>query len=386
MADAILGADAPARKLASTDIPHAKTVMALEGLVADPHLDLDSQIAILAAIDETGSASLGDLMALLPDHPSPGQAIMALIREGALVITSTGLIDAHSQVARRVNPPLRQKAASTSEGPKKGVQHLKVIAPEPDIFFASGIDRSYFVREPRLRQKGIYLALYGSAVYVGRSGDTACRIAWGAHLRRNGLPDRIIAAVDKHQVLDEAQARVAERLAARMVNKHPGLTLLNNAFPAGDRLASGPYAATDRFVASFFERVERAGLLEFTTPNSMPTEPIEGAPDAVGEGQLLTMESCGVTARARIEDGKFWVLAGSQVRLDPVPSAGSAALKDRQDLLHDGGLVHKGDHLVLTEDVAFDTPSGAANFVAGSRVKPELWRPVAEAQGIGPRA
>ena len=187
MADAILGADAPARKLTSSDIPHTRSVMALEGLVADPHLDLGSQIAILAAIDETGSASLGDLMALLPDHPSPGQAIIALIREGALVVTSSGLIDAHSQVARRVNPPLRQKAASISEGPKKGVQHLKVVAPEPDIFFASGIDRTYFVREPRLRQKGIYLALYGSAVYVGRSGDTACRIAWGAHLRRNGL-------------------------------------------------------------------------------------------------------------------------------------------------------------------------------------------------------
>jgi hypothetical protein len=385
MADAILGADAPARKLASSDIPHTRPIMALEGLVADPNLDLDSQIAILAAIDETGTASLGDLIALLPDHPSPGQAIMALIREGALVITSSGLIDAHSQVARRVNPPLRQKAASTSEAPKKGVQHLRIVSPEPDIFFASGIDRNYFVKEPRLRQKGIYLALYGSAVYVGRSGDTACRIAWGAHLRRNGLPDRIIAAVDKHQILDDAQARVAERLAARMVNKHPGLTLLNNAFPAGDRLASAPYAATDRFVISFFERVERAGLLEPTTPNRMRAEPIQGAPNEVDEDQLLTMESCGVTAWARIEDGKFFVLAGSQVRLDPVPSAGSAALKDRQDLLHDGGLVHKGDHLVLTVDVAFDTPSGAANFVAGSRVKPELWRPLVEAQGIGPR-
>ena len=44
MADAILGADAPARKLASSDIPHTRPIMALEGLVADPHLDLDSQI------------------------------------------------------------------------------------------------------------------------------------------------------------------------------------------------------------------------------------------------------------------------------------------------------------------------------------------------------
>ncbi|QQR38412.1 DUF4357 domain-containing protein [Devosia rhizoryzae] len=393
MACAILGADRPAHNLASNDFPTVTPVPVIDGLVADPHLDLDSQIAILAAIDETGSAHLGDLMALLGDHPSPGQAIQALIREGALIVTTTGLLDAHSQVARRVTPPPRKAAAPSPQTQNKGVQHLKVVAPEPDIFFATGIDRGYFAREPRLRQRGIYLALYGNAVYVGRSGDTACRLAWGAHLRRNGLPDRIIAAVDKHQALDEAQTRTAERLAARMVIKHPDLTLLN-ALPAGERLAPDRYEATDRFVTAFFQRIERAGLLTIgsvqgfrTTSNTtlIETDEIEPAPEGHGAGQLFTMESCGVTANARIEDGKFWVLADSQVRRDPVPSAGRAALTDRQDLLHDGGLIPEDDHLVLTVDLAFDTLAGAGNFVAGSRVKPTIWRPLAHPAGIGPR-
>jgi len=153
--------------------------------------------------------------------------------------------------------------------------------------------------------------------------------------------------------------------------------------------------AADRFVAAFFERVEQAGLLDPVAsaegaldaidPRLIEPEPTETAPDGQGEGQHLSIESCGVIARARIADGKFWVLAGSQVRLEPVPSAGSAALKERQDLLHDGGLVREGDHLILTVDVGFDTLSGAANFVAGSRVKPELWRPLVEAHGVGPK-
>lgn len=170
-----------------------------------------------------------------------------------------------------------------------------------------------------------------------------------------------------------------------MVINRPGLTLING-LPAGDRLVSGPYAATDHFVASFFERVERARLIEPSTPDRMLTGPIELEPEGQSEGQHLTMESCGVTARARMADGKLWVLAGSHVRLDPVPSVGSAALKDREDLLHDGGLVREGNHLVLTEDVGFDTPSATTNIVAGSRVKPELWRPVAEAQDIDPKS
>lgn len=33
--------------------------------------------------------------------------------------------------------------------------------------------------------------------------------------------------------------------------------------------------------------------------------------------------------------------------------------------MHDGGLVPDGDHLLLTVDLAFETPSGAANFAAG---------------------
>lgn len=401
MAAAILGVDRPARNRALNDIPTTAPVPLIEGPVADPNLDLDGQIAILAAVDETGSASIGDLIALLPDHPSPGQAIQALIREGALVVTSSGLLDAHSRVKRRVNPPLRQ-GTSSPQPMKKGVQHLSIVSPEPDIFYASGIDRAYFVHEPRLRQRGVYLALYGSAVYVGRSGDTACRIAWGSHLRRNGLPDRIIAAVDKHEMLDEAQARTAERLAARMIVKHPDLILLNKSLPAGDRLAGEPYAATERFVTAFFERIGQASLLSPAAAGQgrlgaaapVPIQPDligpdldEPAPEGQGEGQLFSLESCGVIAKARIEDGKLWVLAGSEVRRDPVPSAGSAALKDRQDLLHDGGLVPEGDHLLLTVDLAFDTPSGAANFVAGSRVKPELWRPMAEPTSlIGPRA
>jgi hypothetical protein len=43
-ADAMLDAFAFVRKLASSDTPHSKPVMPLKALVAEPHLDLDSQI------------------------------------------------------------------------------------------------------------------------------------------------------------------------------------------------------------------------------------------------------------------------------------------------------------------------------------------------------
>lgn len=97
----------------------------------------------------------------------------------------------------------------------------------------------------------------------------------------------------------------------------------------------------------------------------------------MGESHFFSLSSCGVVAHARAEDGKWIVLAGSQVRSTTAPSAGSTASRQRQELLYDGGLIERGNHLVLTEDIAFATASGAANFVVGSRHKPEIWRPAA---------
>lgn len=101
-------------------------------------------------------------------------------------------------------------------------------------------------------------------------------------MRRNGLPDRIIAAVDQHQLLSEAQARTAEHLAARPVAERPDLTLLNHGLLAGDRLVSGPCMATHRFVAAFFERVEQARLLN---PVASAQGPLEAASPARPRGQ-----------------------------------------------------------------------------------------------------
>lgn len=390
MAEAILGGDTSARKPTSIDITNLpESWTALAGLVEDPLIDIDSQIAVLAMIDETGSASFGDLMAILPGHAAPAKIIEAFIRHGVLVI-EPGLIDAQSMLQRKVNPPLRGATSQTAQtlkttrserrSNKAGqgkVHHLALVAPEPDIFFASGVDRSYFMREPRLRKKGIYIALYGRTAYVGRSGDTACRIAWGAHLRVHGMPDRVIAAVDRHGVISDGQTRACERLAARWFNKQADLSLLNPSMPTGYRLSEDGFAQAARFVARFIEKAQTAGLFS-NAPGVedlfvSPTNPDLAIKDETTT-RLFVLDASGITAKARNEKGKWVVLKGSQVRAQPVPSAGSAALKMRQELLYEGGLERRDDCLVLTHDVAFNTASGAANFVAGSRFKPEAWR------------
>lgn len=406
MAKATLGGDDLACKSSSDDITTSRLPEHwhdLPGLIDDPLIDAGTQVAVLAQIDETGSATLGELMALLPDHANPAEAVTRFVRHGVLTV-EPGLLDGNSLLRRRLTPPLRKATDpaggsdnNTAHRGKGGLRRLQIVTPRPEIFFARGVDRAFFTREPYMRRKGIYLALYGNSAYVGRSGDTACRIAWGAHLRRYGLPELVIAAVDCADSLSEAQVKVAERQLTREVDEAVDLRRLNKDLPVGADVTAAEFAAVDQFVLQVVTAVREAGLA-FTgraapqRTNSVaqfwPGGDGAGANPAAGEAEgraFYRLNSCGVVAHARVEDGQWIVLAGSQVRVRPQPSAGSIASRQRQELLYDGGLRKSGNHLLLTKDLTFSTASGAANFVVGSRHKPEIWRPLAAPVEQGPR-
>lgn len=82
--------------LASTDLTTATLV---EGLVQHDYVDPDVQVTILAAIDETGSAALGDIVAALEGHPKPAGAAFAMVATG-IIQCESGIVDANSRLSR----------------------------------------------------------------------------------------------------------------------------------------------------------------------------------------------------------------------------------------------------------------------------------------------
>lgn len=110
------------------------------------------------------------------------------------------------------------------------------------------------------RGKGIYLALYGSAAYVGRSGDTASRIAWGTHLREYGLPDMVIAAVDRNDALSNVQIMGAERQLCRVVVKTSCMSAINKQLPDGAEATTPEFVVVAQFVRQVVTAVCEAGL------------------------------------------------------------------------------------------------------------------------------
>jgi hypothetical protein len=82
----------------------------------------------------------------------------------------------------------------------------------------------------------------------------------------------------------------------------------------------------------------------------------------------LVCEIKGLIARgARTPDG-FVVFQGSQAVPELRPSArdkGVFAVRKREELLADGALVRKNNHLLFTRDVEFASPSGAVSVIRG---------------------
>ena len=56
------------------------------GLVQHPLVSAPTQITILQVVDETGSATIGDIIAELPDHPDPVSAVLVMVELKILVI------------------------------------------------------------------------------------------------------------------------------------------------------------------------------------------------------------------------------------------------------------------------------------------------------------
>lgn len=213
------------------------------GLVAHALVSPGVQVQILSVIDVTGSASIGDIIAELPGHEDPVGAIFAMIAADVLMIVTSGIIDAHSIVARTNDngPNGRLSAGNTEpvtpavtepvgtegddmagiqsidlagfapEALPQGLQWVPTADLQPCVIIGAGSRRAAFRRAELLHQTGVYLLLRGQEVYVGYGADVAVRATSGRQMP-GGAPEAIIGIVDAQDRLTDADARALERI------------------------------------------------------------------------------------------------------------------------------------------------------------------------------
>lgn len=382
------------------------------GLVHHALVSPSTQVQILSIIDAVGSASIGDIIAELPDHPDPVAAIMIMVKLNILVAEVRGVLDANT-IVRRAEPepdpdgaagPVPNLPDGSGSSPlvppaevaiPAGLEHLEVSPFHANLVVGSGATRRAFARMEELRRPGIYGLMSGTSIYVGMGGDTGMRIASGQQPIEN--IDTIFAITDANGSLTEDDARAAERMLWSRVAASRELGLVNGV-PDGAPVGPQRYSELDAFVAQACLALRHHGIL-FTQGSARsvlagprnepgrvdPLRPLHDIPD----GDILELGFGGgrIALAARQSEDRWVLLQGSEVRPETVASANASTRYLRSAWLHSGLLVPSvdGKSYMARRDLVFPSGSAVSQFCCGAKGKGLAgWRPIDPDGGYDP--
>lgn len=352
------------------------------GLVKHWAVTYDVQVRVFATVLETGSATIADLILVLPGHPAPAEAVMAMVEAGFLQ-REPGEIGPHTRISMppgtsgngaggTSSPSLPPGGAPCSQHTnvvelRPSVSHSSAIGFVPEIFIvdiADCTDLSHGINGPI-----IYCALTGKKAYTGKSFKGRQRIVDG-HL--SGF-DRLVVIRDAAGHMTQEQAGVAERILGLIVNGLPGYKLAHH-LPNGDRGDFAEYLELRLFVAQALCLAKAAGFGFADIPVLHFVVGAEGDPEypvfagrRPADGTAYHLYAAGINAEATEHEGEWIVHAGSEVRSRVTRSSGSAPMTRRHEWLFSGVLAEDNGRFRLNEPLCFGSGSGAANFLIGSK-------------------
>jgi hypothetical protein len=175
--------------LSATTSPIAIT----SGLVQHDLVSPTDQVVILSMIEESGSASVGDVMVALDGHDDPAGAIQVLITAG---------------VVSADDPPPSAPGGvlPTAGGLPDDAVSLCVTSMQPSVVVSPGRARRAMGRAEVLHRPGVYILLSGAQAYVGMGSEVGRRVATGSQPIAD--VDAIITITDAHDGLSETDALV----------------------------------------------------------------------------------------------------------------------------------------------------------------------------------
>ena len=384
------------------DSIHAEeTPLIVDGVVRHPLVSAGIQINILAIIDETSDASIGDIVSALSGHDDPLGAILALVAAGVLSIDFTDVLDEHSSVrriSRRLDPdgaiapiPIMSDVISGSALERAelpaGIECLDASPFLTRVVAGTADQRRAFGRISLLQRPGIYGLLSATDIYIGMAErNVGERIAYGRQPIEN--VEKIFVFTDALGNLTKDDALVAERSLYSRACAMSGLTVINE-LPIGGYCDAEKFGWIDCFVAEGILALRNRG---FHFLNGSPrtilagprAEPGRIGPmrrsDSLPEGDLLELHfDAGLVAHAaRQSDDRWILLRGSHVRLEPAPSGNRGIHYTRSNWLHSGliSMAPDGRSFIVQQDLVFPNGSSTCQFCTGGKGRPlSAWKP-----------
>ena len=216
------------------------------------------------------------------------------------------------------------------------------------------------LKRNEMARPGVYVlvgpgASGGSRVYVGEADVLRDRLK--QHVKQKDYWTRFVAFTSTDENLNKAHVRYLEHRLVALAKAAKQWEVDNQAIPV-----EPPLSEADRADAEWFLR-EMLVIYPILGVDAFESAADEAA--GAGGGEILTLSQSGAKGKGRETKDGFVVLAGSRARASETKAIHNYLHELRKQLLGKGVLVPDGDHLVLTQDYRFASPSTAAGVLVG---------------------
>jgi hypothetical protein len=243
------------------------------------------------------------------------------------------------------------------------------IAGQPE-FFKKALEAEVLARSC------VYLLIKSGAeddlpeIYVGESDDFSQRYTSGK------FPiefDTFLIFTSKDDNLTRAHVKWLEERLWSILRGNSGKVVVANANkPTSSNLPRADIATMQTYLGNMIYVLEALGYDLFSVKERTSTSPIGQMEQGHTETQNLIIDLYATLPKRpddraflRYEDGTYVLTSGSKINVRITESLPSNVRKLREQLIRDGALLERGDHLELTRDILFSKPSPASALVKG---------------------
>ncbi len=279
------------------------------------------------------------------------------------------------------------------DGIPDGMRTAEIMNWTGHVLFAPRSSIVGLLLRPEVKKTGAYLLIGPdpedtdqTMVYVGEGDNVGARISSHNRDEDKEFWEHACVITSKDLNLTKAHVRYLESQLIKIIRREGRATLANKSEPDFDLLPEADLADMDDFIsrlqillpvlgAEFVRptpvvRSSEAFSSNFSTSGaSAATANSEYDGTIVGQSKPeFHMSAGGLHARAVELDGQMIVLKGSEARVEEAPSLGSNVKAYREQLRKTGKLSSSDSagKLHFTDDVAFTSPSAAAQAVMGT--------------------
>jgi hypothetical protein len=280
------------------------------------------------------------------------------------------------------------------DGVPEGIRTAEIMSWTGHVLFAPRSSITALLARPEAKKTGAYLLIGPDAdasdqtmVYVGEGDNVGVRISSHNKDADKDFWEHVCVITSKDLNLTKAHARYLESRLIRIIRSEGRVTLANRSDPDFNLLPESDLADMEDFIARLQILLPVLGA-DFVRPTpkvrfrlhasdlvapSAKEETKGGrvstfASEPSRENPVFLMDAGGLHARAVEADGQMIILAGSDARAQETASLASNVRAYREQLQKAGKLrpAEGKPHLTFIEDVAFTSPSAAAQAVMGT--------------------